>query len=167
MSDLIEMMGGYGECERARNVRAASSFRIRGIAFTREELEREMLDYRRTNNMFEVYDTLIHVPTRELCTVPPQEFSENYLFATFLDGIDAIFKYAEFRHATDKELAAGFALPSRATFENEFKKTEWFKLHEESEESDKVGMFERHPEGGGYYSPLVALAWSFYELGAR
>ena len=58
--NLIEQLAGYGECERLSAVPAASSFRIRGIEFTREELERAMLEHRRQHNIFEIDDYVVN-----------------------------------------------------------------------------------------------------------
>lgn len=54
--------------------------------------------------------------------------------------------------------------PDRGVFETLFKETNEYKLHVELGHMD---IFERHPEEGWYYHPAVALAWKFYELGAK
>ena len=53
---LIEQLGGYEECKRLREVPAASSFSIRGIKFTRDQLESSLLEYRRENKLYEAGD---------------------------------------------------------------------------------------------------------------
>ena len=102
--NLIEQLAGYGECERLRKVPAASRFRIRGIEFTREELERAMLEHRRAHNIFEEGDYIIH----------DGELKVFAMWSNAIDGCAYIgYAYAEdgemahkdeFRHATDEEI---------------------------------------------------------------
>ena len=102
--NLIEQLAGYGECERLRKVPAASRFRIRGIEFTREELERAMLEHRRAHNIFEEGDYIIH----------DGELKVFAMWSNAIDGCAYIgYAYAEdgemahkdeFRHATDAEI---------------------------------------------------------------
>lgn len=102
--NLIEQLAGYGECERLREVPAASSFRIRGIEFTREELERAMLEYRRANGIFEPDDYIIN----------DGELKVFAMWSSAVEGCAYIgYAYAEngemahkdeFRHATDLEI---------------------------------------------------------------
>lgn len=58
MNLLIEQLGGYEQAKRVRDVPAASCFRVRGVEFTRAELERAMLLYRRENGIYEVGDKI-------------------------------------------------------------------------------------------------------------
>lgn len=62
------------------------------------ELERKALEYRRANNIFEVGDKAVHIPSGGLVTVAEQEFSMNYIFIDFPDGdfIDCL--YSDVRH---------------------------------------------------------------------
>lgn len=102
--NLIEQLAGYGECERLRKVPAASRFRIRGIEFTREELERAMLEHRRAHNIFEEGDYIIY----------DGELKVFAMWSNAIDGCAYIgYAYAEdgemahkdeFRHATDEEI---------------------------------------------------------------
>ncbi len=108
--NLIEQLAGYGECERLRKVPAASRFRIRGIEFTREELERAMLEHRRAHNIFKEGDYIIH----------DGELKVFAMWSNAIDGCAYIgYAYAEdgemahkdeFRHATDAEIKAGHRL---------------------------------------------------------
>lgn len=106
--NLIGQLAGYGECERLRKVPAASGFRIRGIEFTREELERAMLEHRRQHNIFEVGD-ICKISTKHdyglykfLRTRDDRIYLEDRLgFAEF--GIASSSVY----HATPEEIAAG------------------------------------------------------------
>lgn len=125
--NLIEQLAGYSECERLRKVPAASSFRIRGIEFTREELERAMLEHRRANNIFEVGDWVyplsrildehegigrfILVEKGELVVV--REVKQKGLYVSHEHRHDNSFYvyFNEIRHATDEEIAAGRRLP--------------------------------------------------------
>ena len=108
--NLIEQLAGYGECERLRKVPAASRFRIRGIEFTREELERAMLEHRRAHNIFEEGDYIIH----------DGELKVFAMWSNAIDGCAYIgYAYAEdgemahkdeFRHATDAEIEVEYRL---------------------------------------------------------
>ena len=89
--NLIEQLAGYGECERLRKVPAASRFRIRGIEFTREELERAMLEHRRAHNIFEEGDYIIHD-------------GELKVFAMWSNAIDGC-AYIGYAYAEDGEMA--------------------------------------------------------------
>ena len=108
--NLIEQLAGYGECERLRKVPAASRFRIRGIEFTREELERAMLEHRRAHNIFEEGDYIVH----------DGELKVFAMWSNAIDGCAYIgYAYAEdgemahkdeFRHATDAEIEVEYRL---------------------------------------------------------
>lgn len=104
--NLIEQLAGYGECERLRAVPAASSFRIRGIEFTREELERAILEHRRAHNIFEVGDWIVKASRLngdKVYRVFEVADSLNWVKTSCGAFIDA----PMFRHATDEEIKAG------------------------------------------------------------
>lgn len=104
--NLIERLAGYGECERLRAVPAASSFRIRGIEFTREELERAMLEHRRQHNIFEESDKIVFIDDfmhGELMTVAWTRKGEVWMD----EGAKRCTDLSMIRHATDEEIAAG------------------------------------------------------------
>lgn len=56
---------------------------------------------------------------------------------------------------------------SREAFETAFKETNEYKLHIELGFEKENPIFERVNSSGDYYHPSVALAWKFYELGAK
>lgn len=110
--NLIEQLAGYGECERLRKVPAASRFRIRGIEFTREELERAMLEHRRAHNIFEVGDKIVY-----LSNIAPEHNDIYDIWKVNLIGclvvlgdMDYRAMYDQIRHATDAEISAGHRL---------------------------------------------------------
>jgi hypothetical protein len=57
--------------------------------------------------------------------------------------------------------------PDRQTFETAFKETKEYKLHVDLGHMEEMYIFDRHPNEGWYYHPSVALAWKFYNLGAK
>lgn len=58
-------------------------------------------------------------------------------------------------------------LEYRQAFETAFKETNEYKLHIELGFEKENPIFERVNSSGDYYLPSVALAWKFYELGAK
>ena len=111
--NLIERLAGYGECERLSAVPAASSFRIRGIEFTREELERAMLEYRRQHNIFEVGDAVIRKWNGRLYYLivdidnDGQEFLIHHDKGAKFKDCRIFDNICNFKHATDEEIKAG------------------------------------------------------------
>lgn len=107
--DLIEQLNGYSECLRLRAVPAASGFRIRGIEFTRDELERAMLEYRRQHNIFEVRDSV--VPKKEyrigdrVGTV--EKMLAGGVWVVFDSSSKMLTPIYTIEHATDEEIKAG------------------------------------------------------------
>lgn len=57
--------------------------------------------------------------------------------------------------------------PDRSKFETLFKETQEYKSYIEMGLDKEVDIFDRHPEEGWYYLPSTALAWKFYQLGAK
>lgn len=95
--NLIEQLGGYAQAKalRALPVKTYDC----GVRFSREELERAMLEYRRQHNIFEIEDKVV---------VKAEPFwPEDYLIQTV--GQEHIGKWymSAWRHATDAEIKAG------------------------------------------------------------
>lgn len=95
--NLIEQLGGYLQAKALRALPAATY--DCGVRFSREELERAMMEHRRQHNIFEVGDKLV---------IKAHPFwPEDYLIQTV--GQEHIGKWymSAWRHATDEEIAAG------------------------------------------------------------
>lgn len=107
--NLIDQLGGYEQAKRVRDVPAASCFRVRGVEFTREELDRAMLLYRREHDFFEEGDQVVIISKRHSPKLWKWAHSTNWRSNHSLldcgDGMLCPFSDYEFRHATDEEIA--------------------------------------------------------------
>ena len=95
--NLIEKLGGYAQAKALRAL-PVTTYDC-GVRFSREELERAMLEYRRQHNIFEIEDKVV---------VKAEPFwPEDYLIQTM--GQEHIGKWymSAWRHATDEEIKAG------------------------------------------------------------
>ena len=95
--NLIEQLGGYAQAKALRAL-PVTTYDC-GVRFSREELERAMLEYRRQHNIFEIEDKVV---------VKAEPFwPEDYLIQTV--GQEHIGKWymSAWRHATDAEIKAG------------------------------------------------------------
>lgn len=95
--NLIEQLGGYAQAKSLRAL-PVTTYDC-GVRFSREELERAMLEYRRQHNIFEIEDKVV---------VKAEPFwPEDYLIQTV--GQEHIGKWymSAWRHATDAEIKAG------------------------------------------------------------
>ena len=103
--NLIEQLGGYAQAKALRAL-PVTTYDC-GVRFSREELERAMLEYRRQHNIFEPDDYIIH----------DGELKVFAMWSSAVEGCAYIgYAYAEngemahkdeFRHATDAEIKAG------------------------------------------------------------
>ena len=112
--NLIEQLGGY---ERAKALRAlpVTTYDC-GVRFSREELERAMLEYRRQHNIFEVGDKVVYKPSMVqgvIFTVIGFDDFGWMKTEAFFEGFDHPKRFSEdppfsdIRHATDEEIKAG------------------------------------------------------------
>lgn len=102
--NLIEKLGGYLQAKALRAL-PAETYDC-GVKFSRDELERAMLEHRRQNNIFEVGDKVVHFKFSdrniyEVCEV------KDSLIVVKLHRKSYSFK-CDIRHANDKEIAQGF-----------------------------------------------------------
>lgn len=100
--DLIEQLGGYSQAKALLALPAATY--DCGTKFSREDLERSMLEYRRANNIYEVGDKVVFT----------DKYSNNILLTITELTCSYAFTSMEFgeistdsaRHATDAEIEA-------------------------------------------------------------
>ncbi len=99
--NLIEQLGGY---EKAR---AESEARHRS-EIAPCELDRQLLEYRRANNIFEVGDKVVLKNSDQDNVLTVQEFKDGFIRAFLGDSIKYSFGHAaNFRHAEPEESEAG------------------------------------------------------------
>lgn len=93
--NLIEQLGGYLQAKALIALPAATY--DCGVSFSREELERAMLKYRRQHNIFEIGDLYV--------------FTEKYSKQSVIHKVDSLNSGKGcIRHATDEEIKAGHRL---------------------------------------------------------
>jgi len=102
--NLIEQLGGYG-CAKAE-----ANAPVKLLNFLNyDELDKQLLEYRRQHNIFEVGDKVV--------LKRPDQFSEIYTYDAYSEKMDLHFFESEsdyghvaldrVRHATDAEIKAG------------------------------------------------------------
>ena len=110
--NLIEKLGGYAQAKALREL-PVTTYDC-GVRFSREELERAMLEYRRQHNIYEIDDYVVYQGDAGLSglfriekltkTGKPKSVKSNRF-----GGFPC--RYCEVRHATPEEIAAGRRLP--------------------------------------------------------
>ena len=91
--NIIEQLGGYGAAKAEANAP------VKLLNFLNyEELDKQLLEYRRQNNIFEVGDLVVLLYTNYRSDV----FALTKSFKEIYDE-----KGIVYRHATDEEIAAG------------------------------------------------------------
>ena len=109
--NLIEKLGGYAQAKALRAL-PVTTYDC-GVRFSREELERAMLEYRRQHNIFEVGDAVIRKWNGRLYYLivdidnDGQEFLIHHDKGAKFKDCRIFDNICNFKHATDEEIKAG------------------------------------------------------------
>ena len=103
MTNLIEQLGGYG----AAKAEANSPIKLLNF-FNYEQLEKELLEYRREHNIFEEGDWIIYDDDLMVFAMWSKHHNE-YAYIGYANADDGALEHrSAFRHATDEEIAQGY-----------------------------------------------------------
>ena len=104
--NLIEQLGGYAQAKALRAL-PVTTYDC-GVRFSREELERAMLEYRRQHNIYEIGDKIVSTLDgsedwkNAICEI--LAFHKKMAITT---GFSCAIHHYDYRHATPEEIKAG------------------------------------------------------------
>ena len=104
--NLIEQLGGYAQAKALRAL-PVTTYDC-GVRFSREELERAMLEYRRQHNIYEIGDKIVSTLDgsedwkNAICEI--LAFHKKMAITT---GFSCAIHHYDYRHATNEEIKAG------------------------------------------------------------
>ena len=105
--NLIEQLGGY---EEAKELRRYLFCYVDGEHYT--DVDKDLLEYRRQHNIFEVGDKVVFDNTKDYCRLLPDDLM-TYKTKRDIDAIvnqgsrDFAVSYVALRHAKPEEIKAG------------------------------------------------------------
>lgn len=97
MSELIEQFGGYEVAKQA-----VKNYRNSGDKVSLENLEHDLLEYRRKNGIFEVGDKVVHPKFDDARLYEVREVKGG-LVLVYFDRLSYSFR-DDLRHATNEEI---------------------------------------------------------------